>query len=841
MKLIRPLLFSVTLLASLAAAFFIMPASASAEYVEHNLIADSYYLDAASLSSQDIQNFLQARGGYIANYSPYSDRNGSNASASQIIYEAAQDYGISPKVILSTLQKEQSLVTAKNPTQSQLNFAMGYGCPDSAGCQAKYTGFYKQVDNATWQLRFNYERARGNTSWWREGLYYPCGGTTRYYSTGLYSGRNVTFYDDNGVAIKAFTINNPATASLYCYTPHPYNNPSGLYGNPQFGYTGQYYSGSFSFVRSYENWFGSTQPSLAMASALRVSSLPEGIFTGTPTTASFDLRNNTGSPLTINVAVTVRDANGGNYDFALKPVTVPPYAWASYTDTKTLSVEGSYTFGVTSLVNGMWSDTYPTSSYIDNPRIRTATVRAAPTITVSPASNLVDMRVGKAAVLSFTVRNNSAQAMDVGKVALALRGPGNANVDRPLRATGSLAAGASYAYSETFTPTVAGSYAGFVTFTGNDGATWNDSSYPVLAASMSRTIAFNVKQSPTLTAGPTLSVASPRVGQQVNASFKVKNFGSSSVSAGYIGLAIRDPQGRPVDAGGVEMTIGAGNEYTFQASKTFQTPGVHTAWITSYRNGAWDDVGYPSLETGAVVRRITFTVLPSPTLTAGPTLSVASPRVGQQVNASFKVKNFGSSSVSAGYIGLAIRDPQGRPVDAGGVEMTIGAGNEYTFQASKTFQTPGVHTAWITSYRNGAWDDVGYPVVESDAVARRITFNVLPSPTVTVGITSSTANPRVGQVITLFYKVKNYGTDTVDLGYLGLAGRDTVGRNVDPGIVAVSLAPNEEKTVSFTVTPVTAGVTRYFIISTKDFNSWGVGPVAEVSSISKIIDITIAP
>ncbi len=602
---------------------------------------------------------------------------------------------------------------------------MGYGCPDSAGCQAKYTGFYKQVDNATWQLRFNYERARGNTSWWREGLYYPCGGTTRYYSTGLYSGRNVTFYDDNGVAIKAFTINNPATASLYCYTPHPYNNPSGLYGNPQFGYTGQYYSGSFSFVRSYENWFGSTQPSLAMASALRVSSLPEGIFTGTPTTASFDLRNNTGSPLTINVAVTVRDANGGNYDFALKPVTVPPYAWASYTDTKTLSVEGSYTFGVTSLVNGMWSDTYPTSSYIDNPRIRTATVRAAPTITVSPASNLVDMRVGKAAVLSFTVRNNSAQAMDVGKVALALRGPGNANVDRPLRATGSLAAGASYAYSETFTPTVAGSYAGFVTFTGNDGATWNDSSYPVLAASMSRTIAFNVKQSPTLTAGPTLSVASPRVGQQVNASFKVKNFGDSPVSAGYIGLAIRDPQGRSVDAGGVEMTISANNEYTFQANKVFQTPGVHTAWITSYRNGAWDDVGYP--------------------------------------------------------------------------------------------------------------------VVESDAVARRITFNVLPSPTVTVGITSSTANPRVGQVITLFYKVKNYGTDTVDLGYLGLAGRDTVGRNVDPGIVAVSLAPNEEKTVSFTVTPVTAGVTRYFIISTKDFNSWGVGPVAEVSSISKIIDITIAP
>ncbi len=338
----------------------------SAEYVEHNLIDSALYLDAASMSQADIQSFLQARGGYIANYSSYSERDGKNVLASQIIYEAAQDYGISPKVILATLQKEQSLVTAKNPTNSQLTFAMGYGCPDGGSCS--YPGFYNQVDNAAWQFRFNFERARGNNTWWRVGQNYACGGTTRYYSTGLYPGRSVTFYDDNGVAYKTFTINNPATASFYCYTPHAYNNPQGLYGNPQFGYTGQYYSGSYNFVKSYELWFGSTQPAVVVSSPLVVSTVAEGNYSGVPTTASFSLRNNTNAPVTMNMAVTVRDGAGSNFDYSLKAITIPAFGTASYTDTKTFTSEGNYTFGLTSLINGSWNEAYPSSALIDNTR-----------------------------------------------------------------------------------------------------------------------------------------------------------------------------------------------------------------------------------------------------------------------------------------------------------------------------------------------------------------------------------------------------------------------------------------------------------------------------------------
>jgi len=841
MKLRSLLMLASVLLGSTLAALLVSSQRASAEYVEYSLIADNYFLDAASMSQQGIQEFLQARGGYLASYSSYSDRDGGNVSAAQIIYEAAQDYGISPKVVLATLQKEQSLVTAKNPVQSQINFAMGYGCPDSADCQAKYIGLYKQIDNATWQFRFNFERARGNNTWWRASLSFPCAGATRYYSTGLYPGRGVTFYDDNGTAIKGFTINNASTSSLYCYTPHPYNNPSGLYGNPQFGYTGQYYSGSYNFVHFYEMWFGSTQPSVTIASPLRISSLPEGIFAGTPTTASFDLGNNTANPITVNVAITVRDGNNTNQDFALKTITVPPYGWATYSDTKTFSGEGNYTFGLTSLTNGVWRDDYPTSAFIDNPRTKTASVRVAPTITVAPASNVTDMRVGKASNLSFTIKNNSAQSMDLGRVALALRNPANQNVDLPLRLAGTVAAGATYTYNEPFTPTTSGTYNGFVVYTGDNGATWDDRYYPVAASGVSRTISLPVKPSPTLTAGPTLSVASPRVGQQVTASFKVKNFGDATVNAGYIGLAIRDPYNRSVDAAAVQVSVAGGSEYTFQANKTFQTSGVYTAWVTSYHNNYWDDTGFPTAESGAVTRKVTFTVLPSPTLTAGPTLSVASPRVGQQVTTSFKVKNFGDATVNAGYIGLAIRDPYNRSVDAAAQAISVNSGSEFTFQSTKTFQTPGTYTVWVTSYHDGYWDDTGFPTAESGAITRKTTFTVLPSPTLTGGVTSSASSPHVGQSTTLSYKVKNYGSSVVDLGYLGLAGRDAQNHNVDPGSVPVVLNPGEERTISFTVTLSSAGDTRYFITSTKDFIAWYNGPTPESSSSNQTLTVTVAP
>ncbi|MEI9913718.1 MAG: hypothetical protein WDN66_01805 [Candidatus Saccharibacteria bacterium] len=162
---------------------------------------------------------------------------GSTVSAAQIIYDAGQAYGINPQALMATMQKEQSLITAPNPTSSQINCAMGY---DS--CHAD-TGFFNQVDNGAWAFRRDIQLENGQSYWGYSPSSYPCGSASSLYSTGLYPGRTVTFADPGGTA-ETETLANASTAALYCYTPYvgPYST------------TG--YSGSYNFVVYYEDWWG---------------------------------------------------------------------------------------------------------------------------------------------------------------------------------------------------------------------------------------------------------------------------------------------------------------------------------------------------------------------------------------------------------------------------------------------------------------------------------------------------------------------------------------------------------------------------------------------------------
>ena len=262
---------SIAILASL-----LFTANADASYDGGNLIDDSTLLNSTTMSSVDIQYFLANMGSGLASRTFYFDCAATDASeqyyrnagapceqtvlASQIIYYASQIYGINPRAVLATLQKEQSLVTTNNPTDWQINQAMGYGCPTTGGCSA--SNFLYQIDNGVWVLRLNTERARGNMTWWFTSTKWVCGYEHAYpshfYTPSLYPSQNVNFFDEDNTFYRTHFIANAATSALYCYTPHAYNNPNGLYGLPAYGSTGRYYSGSYNFVYYFEKWFGST-------------------------------------------------------------------------------------------------------------------------------------------------------------------------------------------------------------------------------------------------------------------------------------------------------------------------------------------------------------------------------------------------------------------------------------------------------------------------------------------------------------------------------------------------------------------------------------------------------
>ena len=255
------------------------------QFNKSNIIADGVFFNKSSMSASQIQTFLNAKvptcdtngtkpyagttratygasKGYPAPYTCLKDYkqtipsksadsyckgsiNSGNKSAAQIIYDVAQACGVSPKVLIVLLQKEQSLITDDWPWSIQYRSATGFGCPDTAACDSQYYGFFNQVYSAARQYQryiaqpdyFNY--AKGRTSFVPYQANAPsCGGTN-------------------------ITMQNGATAALYNYTPYQPNTAAlaNLYG------TGDSCSayGNRNFWRLFTDWFGSTQTNTAYA------------------------------------------------------------------------------------------------------------------------------------------------------------------------------------------------------------------------------------------------------------------------------------------------------------------------------------------------------------------------------------------------------------------------------------------------------------------------------------------------------------------------------------------------------------------------------------------------
>lgn len=192
-----------------------------------NIITDFELKDKDSMSLRAIQSFLEKHQSVLKNY-PYTV-NGIVKSATEIIYEAAQAYGISPKFILTKLDHEQCLVRGcsyhNDPAKLQraLDFAAGFGV--CTGCNLndpkvqKYKGFAKQVD-AVASVQNDYIRKAGINNVRAKGD---------------------TFKTSDGFSI---TPKNQATANLYTYTPYR-------------GGVGNNIGGNYFFAKLWDEYWGS--------------------------------------------------------------------------------------------------------------------------------------------------------------------------------------------------------------------------------------------------------------------------------------------------------------------------------------------------------------------------------------------------------------------------------------------------------------------------------------------------------------------------------------------------------------------------------------------------------
>ncbi|HBV58163.1 MAG TPA: hypothetical protein DEB73_02810 [Candidatus Magasanikbacteria bacterium] len=181
------------------------------------IITDEELTNANTMSHEDIAAFLKNKSSSLANYEIIDPATGLNKTATEIIFQASQNYQINPRVLLVLLQKEQSLVENSTPTQYNFDWATGYArcdaCDQNDPAIVKFKGLAKQIDSAA--ASFRYFLDNPPEVWLKKpGLLYSI---------------------DSIPVIPA----NRATALLYTYTPH--------------------FRGNYNFWKIWQRWFGKVQ------------------------------------------------------------------------------------------------------------------------------------------------------------------------------------------------------------------------------------------------------------------------------------------------------------------------------------------------------------------------------------------------------------------------------------------------------------------------------------------------------------------------------------------------------------------------------------------------------
>ena len=281
------------------------PAAATASGSDFNpgfIISDANFYASNAMTASQIQSFLTSKGGAcsganclkvkkVASNTRAADKycgryaGASSESTASIIQKVSASCGVSAMVLLTTLEKEQSLVTySGNPSDERLGRAMGYACPDTTNgaCDSTYYGLFNQIYSSAHQMK-----VYGNSSFFN---WYPVGKVS-----------NVRYSPNAACGSSPVTIQNKATAALYYYTPYQPNAAAlrNMYG------TGDGCSayGNRNFFRIYTDWFGSTTGNVNPIGRLDTVSFVKA---GTARVTGWAIDPDTADPIEVHVYVDGR-------------------------------------------------------------------------------------------------------------------------------------------------------------------------------------------------------------------------------------------------------------------------------------------------------------------------------------------------------------------------------------------------------------------------------------------------------------------------------------------------------------------------------------------------------
>jgi hypothetical protein len=224
-----------------------------------------------------------------------------------------------------------------------------------------------------------------------------------------------------------------------------------------------------------------------------------------------------------------------------------------------------------------------------------------------------------------------------------------------------------------------------------------------------------------LVEGLRLSSTSPQVNQSVNARFRVRNDGGQPITARFLGVKGRHSSGASYDFHWIEnLTFQPGQEYTYDVNRSFDRAGSYSLTPNFYDGANWQDLKFANGSSNYVTINVSTPQPPTNTpkppspgrlvLIGGLTVTPTNPKLNQNVNARFRVKNDGGSSLTLRYFGVKGRHSSGASYDFHWIEnLTLQPGQEFTYDVNRTFDRIGLYLL-TPNYNDGAnWHDLRWP------------------------------------------------------------------------------------------------------------------------------------
>jgi hypothetical protein len=346
-------------------------------------------------------------------------------------------------------------------------------------------------------------------------------------------------------------------------------------------------------------------------------------------------------------------------------------------------------------------------------------------ITLSKPLTVTPLVVGEPVTASYEVFNSSNYAASAGGLGICARINGQ-NYDFGYKTSNTVPANGkiTVSYQRTFnTPgTISIFTCSYLKILGG----WSDSKYPYNVDGLQRTAKSTIQDNPAITSSVAFSPASPVAGQEVTATFTIKNFGTTPINIGTPIIAVRNSRGTnvdfPIETG--PITIAANSSYTYSKKRTFTSAGTYQYFMSDYVGGRWD-VNYPRPNSTSITKSGSLTVKSNPLVTSGVAFSPTSPVAGQAVTATFTIKNFSKAAVNIGVPIIAVRSSRGVnvdfPIETG--PITIAADSSYTYSKTRTFKSAGTYQYFVSDYVDSKWN-VNYPMSYDPSIIRNGTLTI---------------------------------------------------------------------------------------------------------------------